>query len=49
MHSKTSFKEQITQGIPTNLPDKKNRNSKYPHAPKRNIQGVLTVEKKKLA
>ena len=49
MHSKTSFKEQITQGIPTNLPDTKTRNSKYPHAPKRNIQGVLTVEEKKLA
>ena len=49
MSSKNLFKDQILQGIPDNLPESRNRNLLFPHAPKRNIQGVLTVEEKKLA
>ena len=49
MSSKNLFKDQILQGIPDNLPESRNRNPLFPHAPKRNIQGVLSVEEKKLA
>jgi len=41
------FKEMILQGIPHQLPNKKIRNSKYSHAPKR--IDILTPTEKKLA
>ncbi|MDC0339079.1 urocanate hydratase [Flavobacteriales bacterium] len=42
-----SFKEQITQGIPTELPSKKEFDNSVSHAPKR--KDILTEEEKKLA
>ncbi len=42
-----SFKEQITQGIPTELPSKKEYDTSVSHAPKR--KDILSVEEKKLA
>lgn len=41
------FKEQIQQGIPSELPQKKKRSEKMSHAPKR--KEILSVEEKKLA
>ncbi len=41
------FKEQIQQGIPSELPQKKERSEKISHAPKR--KEILSVEEKKLA
>ena len=43
----TDLKKAILQGIPTELPAKKNRNSKISHAPKR--KDILTKEEKRLA
>ena len=43
----TYFKKAILQGIPTELPAKKNRNPKISHAPKR--KDILTKEEKRLA
>ena len=43
----TDFKKAILQGIPTELPAKKNRNPKISHAPKR--KDILTKEEKRLA
>ena len=43
----TDLKKAILQGIPTELPTKKNRNSKISHAPKR--KDILTKEEKRLA
>lgn len=42
-----TFQEQITQGIPSTLPKKKDRSSKVSHAPKR--KDILSLEEKKLA
>jgi urocanate hydratase len=42
-----SFKEQITQGIPTELPSKKEYDNSVSHAPKR--KDILSGEEKKLA
>ncbi|MEN2282757.1 urocanate hydratase [Algoriphagus sp. SE2] len=42
-----SFQDQITQGIPTELPEKKVRNPELSHAPKR--KEILSLEEKKLA
>ncbi|WP_111670103.1 urocanate hydratase [Algoriphagus litoralis] len=41
------MQDQITQGIPANLPPKKQRNPSISHAPKR--KDILSPEKKKLA
>jgi len=43
----TDFKKAILQGIPAELPAKKNRNPKISHAPKR--KDILTKEEKRLA
>ena len=43
----TDFKKAILQGIPSELPAKKNRNPKISHAPKR--KDILTKEEKRLA
>ena len=43
----TDLKKTILQGIPTELPAKKNRNPKISHAPKR--KDILTKEEKRLA
>ena len=43
----TDFKKAILQGIPTELPAKKNRNPKISHATKR--KDILTKEEKRLA
>ena len=43
----TDLKKAILQGIPTELPAKKNRNPKISHAPKR--KDILTKEEKRLA
>ncbi|MDF2158357.1 urocanate hydratase [Algoriphagus sp. CAU 1675] len=42
-----TFQDQIRQGIPNTLPQKKNRNPNLSHAPKR--KDILSVEEKKLA
>jgi urocanate hydratase len=42
-----TFKEMILQGIPDQLPNKKSRDDKYSHAPKR--KDILTTTEKKLA
>lgn len=42
-----TFKEMILQGIPEQLPNKKSRDDKYSHAPKR--KDILTSSEKKLA
>lgn len=42
-----TFKDQLIQGIPTELPPKKKRNSSISHAPKR--KDILSLEEKKLA
>ncbi len=42
-----TFKEMILQGIPEQLPNKKSRDDKYSHAPKR--KDILTSTEKKLA
>lgn len=42
-----NFQDQIIQGIPSNLPPKKDRNPSYSHAPKR--KDILSNEEKKLA
>lgn len=42
-----TFKEMILQGIPDQLPNKKSRDDKYSHAPKR--KDILTPTEKKLA
>ena len=42
-----TFKEMILQGIPHQLPNKKSRDDKYSHAPKR--KDILTPTEKKLA
>ncbi|MDQ3141061.1 MAG: urocanate hydratase [Bacteroidota bacterium] len=44
-----SFKEQIRMGIPEELPDMPIWDNNIPHAPKRNISSVLSIEEKKLA
>ena len=43
----TDLKKTILQGIPSELPAKKNRNPKINHAPKR--KDILTKEEKRLA
>jgi urocanate hydratase len=45
----TTFQKQILEGIPTKLPNLKEYDSAVSHAPKRNIEGVLSLEEKKLA
>lgn len=47
--SKSEFSTKVKEGIPHILPELKNRNKKYPHAPKRNIKGVLNKDEMKLA
>ncbi len=42
-----TFKDQIIQGIPKELPPKKKRDSSISHAPKR--KDILSLEEKKLA
>ena len=42
-----TFKEQITQGIPTDFPSKKEYNTSVSHAPKR--KDILSLDEKKLA
>lgn len=42
-----NFQDQIIQGIPSNLPPKKDRNPSYSHAPKR--KDILSNKEKKLA
>lgn len=42
-----NFQDQIIQGIPSNLPPKKDRNPSFSHAPKR--KDILSNEEKKLA
>ena len=43
------FQEEIRQGIPQILPTAKKIDPSVSHAPKRNIDGVLTADEKKLA
>ncbi|MEZ4906625.1 MAG: urocanate hydratase [Saprospiraceae bacterium] len=45
----TIFSEQVSEGIPKYLPEFKSRNDIYSHAPKRNIDSVLSDEDKILA
>ncbi len=45
----TTFQKQILEGIPKTLPEVKIYDSSVSHAPKRNIEGVLSLEEKKLA
>lgn len=45
----TTFQQQIRQGIPTGLPQKKDYDKSVSHAPNRVIEGVLTKDEKKLA
>jgi urocanate hydratase len=47
--SDISFKEQIIAGIPAELPENRGRDESLPHAPIRNIKGLLTTEEKRLA
>lgn len=47
--SKSEFSVKLSEGIPSTLPEIKKRNKKYPHAPKRNIKGVLNKDETKLA
>ncbi|UZD24080.1 urocanate hydratase [Algoriphagus halophytocola] len=42
-----NFQEQISQGIPSQLPSKRSRNTTLSHAPKR--KDILSIEEKKLA
>jgi len=42
-----TFKEMILQGIPDQLPNKKSRDDKYSHAPKR--KDILTTTEKKIS
>ena len=44
-----SFKDEITEGIPLNLPELKEYDKDVSHAPIRVLEGVLTKEEKKLA
>lgn len=44
-----TFQEEIRQGIPKILPTAKDIDPSVSHAPKRNIDGVLTADEKKLA
>ncbi len=44
-----TFQEEIRQGIPQILPTAKKIDPSVSHAPKRNIEGVLTTDEKKLA
>ena len=44
-----TFQEEICQGIPQILPTAKKVDPSVSHAPKRNIDGVLTADEKKLA
>jgi urocanate hydratase len=43
------FKNQICQGIPTELPPTRPLDPQVPHAPKRNIIGVLSLNEQQLA
>ena len=43
------FQAEIRQGIPSQLPSTKKQDPSVSHAPKRNIDGVLSAEEKKLA
>ncbi len=47
--SNTKFQQSIRQGIPDLLPNPKPYDPVVSHAPKRSIEGVLSVEEKKLA
>lgn len=44
-----SFEDEIIQGIPDILPPSRMPDPQLPHAPKRNIQGVLNLAEKRLA
>jgi len=44
-----TFKEQILNGIPDQLPELKKRDHNISHAPKRNIKGVLSKHERLLA
>ena len=44
-----TFQEEVCQGIPQTLPMAKKIDPSVSHAPKRNIDGVLTADEKKLA
>ncbi|MEN9612601.1 MAG: hypothetical protein RLZZ628_3415, partial [Bacteroidota bacterium] len=44
-----SFKNQICQGIPTELPPVRPLDLQVPHAPKRNIIGILSLNEQQLA
>ena len=43
------FKNQIQQGIPTELPPVRPLDPQVPHAPKRNIIGILSLNEQQLA
>lgn len=45
----TPFKDAIIEGIPDQLPDPKPLDDKVAHAPKRQIEDVLSLEEKRLA
>ena len=45
----TSFQEDIVKGIPETLPPAVERDERVPHAPVRNIEGVLSEEERVLA
>jgi urocanate hydratase len=45
----TTFQKQILEGIPSTLPELKPYDTTVSHAPKRNLEGILTLEEKKLA
>ncbi len=45
----SEFSVKLVEGIPTTLPAIKKPNKLFPHAPKRNIQGVLNKDEMKLA
>ena len=44
-----AFQKTVLAGIPTELPEKKSLDPNVSHAPKRVIEGVLTLKEKKLA
>jgi urocanate hydratase len=49
IHFMTTFQRQILEGITNELPPTKAYDTSVSHAPKRNIEGILTKEEKKLA
>jgi urocanate hydratase len=44
------FQQQILEGVPEELTNNpRGRNHEFPHAPKRNVENILSLEEKKLA